>query len=1164
MLTFADFTDYVNIHQGSSKLWLAVELTDNNAVSHYFTEYDGNIRSGTTYNFMPAEITVGVATYEASLFKGSYSVRPVRVTMTVPENPNGSGSFSRFTDEFASAEFETEICTIYLGWGTETDRSKWPVIFKGRMVDFVHTSMQIMFTVIPRGSLELPPIPEEKFTRDDFENLPADIEGAVIPLVYGQYTFNLVDSAHYDNFRSLIPAALVSSRLDLATPELVFKVASHKLQTIGSLWIYDEHLKTFGEVNDTAVESLSDATITLTPNSALDDFFMTADFLLYPTRLEVGGAITVAEAKNTLDWDYDTEATLEHGDSITYRFDERIEQLPLEELLYWSGNYGTDEAVGIAQVRIRVGVWTDNTFVSGQVLRVSIENSNWSEDIDSTTMNGYSDTEGLTHLFPLSANLVVNYNQRWDGTKVAFTVQQTDVSGTNDHPSFDIVPRSGYYTSMTELAEELTYQLLKLVDDENSVDFQTDWVCLYDRDRNKMRLEAVDGGTDHIRVFGSVSTEAANLGFSETTFQTTGPAGQDTGEKYEAENPTLLDVPDGDFSKVVIKVENAGTSGPSCELNVVRVELIRKYRTFQPINNRAAARDTSNDRRLFSPPKDLTVEQILGKDRAENARTLLAGISGSMFFVNCGGEHDTTVGLYESGARIIEDILKTKISGLTASDVDDTSFDNAHTDSQVQNLILYLATQERSRDVIAQLARYSLGFVFEGQDGKYKMSVLKSTYGTSDIDHTIEPEDVPGLTMESIRFSRTPNDELGKDITLRFIPNYLDGSFNDELTVDSGQSLSVIPRDMQIPYVNMNSEAQIIANHFGGDSAAGTVGHFGKPKIYAEIPTIHPQAHLVELGDVIRLSTRWPTYKAFGIDMSYILFKVLSKQIEKRKVTFKGVEVRRLVGPDGVYLPDENLGDSLVYINFGRAAVEGSGPFYPDYPPDENQGTLNEASTSTQFGKSSSYDWVDNGGGLSSGMTPNGIGGNSPSRTYDNENTDPLHARYAPGDESFFIGLWVYEMERVGSNGILLYGVPHDTFGAKLEFGIDSNSNVFMSVEEGGFSAIATGSTTLDDPYTGYIFGYFKPGVELVVGYNGIEDGSVVPSSSIGTIHGSTLHNRRAFFFNRNSGASLQNPVVDTSILSRAYIYSIANSRFPADATAEIAKHNYDTLNGTF
>jgi hypothetical protein len=295
------------------------------------------------------------------------------------------------------------------------------------------------------------------------------------------------------------------------------------------------------------------------------------------------------------------------------------------------------------------------------------------------------------------------------------------------------------------------------------------------------------------------------------------------------------------------------------------------------------------------------------------------------------------------------------------------------------------------------------------------------------------------------------------------------------------------------------------------------------------------------------------------------MFKVLSKRYSQREVVFTGVEIRRLLGPDGVFLPDESQGDTLVYINFGRAAVAGSSTFFPDYPASETAGTPGDSGSTTELARSSSYDWVNNGGGLSSGITPNGTGGNSPARRFGNTNTNPLHERYtASSGNDFYIELWVYEMERLASNAAMLYGVPHDTFGAKLEFGIDSSNRVYLYLQDGADSITVNGSTNLGNPFTGQIFAYFRQGNEVVVGYNGIEDGSGSPPVGITNIHGGTSFARRAFFFNRNSGASVQNPVQDTSIISRAYLYAIGSSRFPGDASATIAAHNYAVLNGTF
>ena len=94
MLSYPDFSAYVKKHAGSSRLWLAVEMIDSGGNSHYFTDR-GAVQSS-TYDYLPVDIVIGTPLFEASLFTGSYSVRPVRVTMSNTLEPNGFGSSSRF------------------------------------------------------------------------------------------------------------------------------------------------------------------------------------------------------------------------------------------------------------------------------------------------------------------------------------------------------------------------------------------------------------------------------------------------------------------------------------------------------------------------------------------------------------------------------------------------------------------------------------------------------------------------------------------------------------------------------------------------------------------------------------------------------------------------------------------------------------------------------------------------------------------------------------------------------------------------------------------------------------------------------------------------------------------------------------------------------------
>ena len=273
-------------------------------------------------------------------------------------------------------------------------------------------------------------------------------------------------------------------------------------------------------------------------------------------------------------------------------------------------------------------------------------------------------------------------------------------------------------------------------------------------------------------------------------------------------------------------------------------------------------------------------------------------------------------------------------------------------------------------------------------------------------------------------------------------------------------------------------------------------------------------------------------------------------------------------GPGGVYLPDEGSGDTLIFFDFGRMADEGVGDtdWFPDYPASLTLGTLNNAADSSEWAKGSRSNFIDGGdnGGPASGLTATGSGSGAGARVYNNANSNSVGPYTSPGTDAFYVELWLKDGERMSaSQGSMYAGAPFTSSGGtKWYFGIDQDNKVNFHIHDGTTGATVSGATTLTTPFTGQIWAYYNPGVELLVGFNGAQDGSTTPSGSIGSVLGGAFFSTRLHLSGTNTPSNYTTDY--NGIMNRLYILRINPSRVPADPVATIALNNYNALNGAF
>ena len=1172
MITAANFSAYAKANGAHGDFFYFVHMVDSAGNNYYFSDYHTQLDS-----YLPTNLTVDPVTYQTNLRDGIYSISPVRVRIDNTAQPTTTGT-KRFTENFTSGEFETEICIVYLGYDGCTSSDFLPY-YKGRMVDFRADALGVEFRIADRAIFELPLLPQNKFTRASYLKAPSELIGKPIPLVYGYYDHEFLNPLEW-GVRAVVPAYIVEHDLDVTTPQIVLEAADNELSAINDVYIYDENLDSLGKIEDTITNSLSAARATVDLRTQDSSVFITTTHYLYPDRAEA--TLASGTVENALDLDSETATTVTDGDEITFFFSPDITAIPSEQLLPFADERvaAQDTTIGMSAVQVEYAGYASGSFSGGDRVEIEVVNGNFADSIASPTTTDNATWSTTT------GNLDIAYAQRWTDSAAQTSIgirEADDASDTNGY-TVTIYPGDGVYPTMTEMAQALEKEIAHQTDDGN---LANSYSFTYDKNTNKFLLKLIDG-TKYFRVFDAASYLAEDLGFTNTTVTPM------VNDEDESTGVTVLDVPDGDFSFLKVKFELASGTSQDFNLKGLRIKLTRSYRAWNvaqqstdgggrppttrgslsPSATASRTEETRFQRRDFdrrganinrpSPPLRYTSKGY------RNAQTVLDGLTGSRFYFECIGPIEDESNAYDGGPEIIERLLLDEIS-IASGDVDTTAFNTAQTNTDALRFALYLAEQRPPSDIFAELCQLMGGFFAITQDGKYTIKALKSSYSSSDTDFTIHYRDIPNNLRDSIKFYRNPIDDVAIDLDLVHTYNWARGKYEKTTSKALTSDLNIIDREMSTQLINHTSTAGTVAEHFSGTGS--TPGFFGRQRNMCQIRTMDPDLQRVELGDIGQFHEDWDSViDVFGNTASKVYWWVTGKQYDKNQVNLTLTEVYiepEASGPGGVYLPSELDGDTMLFMDWGRIADEGftASDFFPDYPTSLTLGTVDNASTSSEWAKGSNNTIIDGGdsGGPLSGLDDSGGGSGAGAVVYNNSNANSVHAHTSPGSDAFYVELWLKDGERVSaSDGSMYLGAPFTTAGsgAKWYLGIDQNNKVNFHLTDGTNTVDLAGSTTLTTPFTGQIFAYYNPGTTCVVGFNGASDGSTTPSGSIGSIFGGTTFGNRMHVGATNVPAPYTTAF--NGIINRFYIYRIGTARFPADATATIALVNYNAINGNF
>lgn len=881
MLSNTNFENYAIANRLSGNFYFFVHMNSDINNNFYYSNYHSLLDG-----YIPTKLNVSPAFFQANAREGSFSNRPVTVTMSNAIYPAANTITLRWTEIFANDEFETEICKIYIGYEGIDDTADLLPYYIGRIQNFRYDINQVSFDVVDRSFNEFPALPKDKISRGDYANISADLEDKPMPIIYGNFIFDgygggngIETSSHY-GFLTPIPLIIIENNLDQSTPELTLLTSDHNptLATVQVL-ILDEDLNSLGVIEDTVTNN-ADGTFTIScfDHSAVD--LLTATHYQYPDRYEVNIA-TITNPGNAIDFDYDTEATLGSQSQITIKFPGNM-RINRDDLIpIWNDSSG-ESTIGINSVKIELAGYNDGTWSVGESLAVGIENTGYLDGIDHTAANALIDTNSF-NIITLD-NLQICYPKKQDGSTVMFQMDENS-GGT----LVNVVLDEGYYYLMEDVANAIDAKLKELTD---SASLSNSYKFTYNKYKNRMQC---------IRTAGSVNFRCKDTGGNadDIGFTDVAPSYVTTGV-FLGNSNTILDIPDGDLSLISIYIDpETASSNGEFYLKGVRLTIERAYRDWNygagPRGGRLidliglsrGGEGKSIWELNININRFTQAQQNGGRvGNYDRKQSILNTIAGSKFYAQVDG-----YGSQDKGPDIIKSIISDYL-GLSAN-LDTTSFTDASSDTQMANLCLYLAEEVNCSQVFADIAKYSGGFFHIGQDGKYKMDCIESSYSSGDVDKTIEYRDIKEPLSENLLISRVPIGDVRKSVVLNYAYNYALGKFGKSVTKTSSSTLNLEEDTINVNYVNAPDTAAVIATYLGGDGA--TYGRWGKMRRIVEITLLAPEYHLQELGDIIAFDSDFNNtsldLNVFGTPFSGYYWMVIAKQYSIKEITLTLLEV---------------------------------------------------------------------------------------------------------------------------------------------------------------------------------------------------------------------------------------------------------------------------------
>ena len=235
------------------------------------------------------------------------------------------------------------------------------------------------------------------------------------------------------------------------------------------------------------------------------------------------------------------------------------------------------------------------------------------------------------------------------------------------------------------------------------------------------------------------------------------------------------------------------------------------------------------------------------------------------------------------------------------ADIDEPSFDTAY--DQIKDSVavgkrlhhvLYLDKVTKMESVLFDLAKFGRSFVFQGQDGKYKMAPVLNSYASS--DQTIFLRDIKAPWNQNLKIMRSPVGNIAQDLDFHFQSDNIRRKYHGFLNQSNDNTLNIVKREMFCNYINIQDSddskdyASNLIDYFCGDGA--TTGQFGEPKTEIEFTSITPELHFIELGDTVQFDAGFDTHiDSFGATLSSLYFMVTGKQYSRKELEFQLLEV---------------------------------------------------------------------------------------------------------------------------------------------------------------------------------------------------------------------------------------------------------------------------------
>lgn len=881
--TYSGFWEYVQRNKRNLKFFWALRFTNNVGAYFRYTNSKKQIDEGGGSIYVPSMLEVTPIIYKADLYRGSYNVNLVHVKIENLNRPQANTTYKRFSDYFSSYFFETYDAELFIHNGTDSIP-----VYKGYMINFKHTFNTIEFDIVKKSELDLPTLPKNYITRDDYPDIGVEFIDKPIPIIYGKWSS--VTSNLYRE-KVFIPAYIIENKLDQTTPQLVLEVAGHELYYIDDLVIYDDKRHIPGYIQDTVTKDAANARITLTLNSYDILNFLTAIYYFYPNRGTTDGTFNI---EDIFDGDFSTKALITGDESYAYLLFPEIEPYSEQELRPQYQDSTGQTTIELEAI-IQLSGYPKTAFSSGEYLKIEIANSNFSQTFDYNFVNSLIDTNSFNID---SDNLQLTYNYKWDGSTKIFTIREADNEYGLNPLDYSIIPSQGIYWTMNDFRDEIEKKI-------SEASTTNTYAISYNKDKNKFAIKVING-SKYFKIIHE--TRSDDIGFTTDSSNW-------TNTYQESDSPTILDVPDGDFGKIKLRIsanilQVGGSEG--IYIKEARIKILRKYQTYywQVRKEKELVRwEADSPRRGRYVAVYNWVEKYYKKIDVEKLESVLEEIEGSNFFVTCFGRKfgswidDASRwniynegGLITQGPYICESLLRDEAS-LGNNDIDMESFDTAVTNMSTGPEFslahhLYIDKKSDLQDILNTLMRFSRGFIFVNHAGKYKAICLKYSYSSADF--TVYLRDIKEPLNENLIFERTEISNMNKDLSLYYLFDPMTQDYKYRVTKSVTTGLNIPSTEIYSNVIQSpDSSADYgdrIAKYFCGDGA--TKGQFGELKKIISMTTLNPEFHFAEIGDIVQFDNEFDSkIKCFGKTLSNIYFMIIEKQFDLQTIKLKLMEV---------------------------------------------------------------------------------------------------------------------------------------------------------------------------------------------------------------------------------------------------------------------------------